>query len=448
MTDSIVYKNVLAWRGCEKLYLDVRTCDVYFLFKSKDEEYEKVPAHKSILSSVSPVFDAMFYGSHKQIGDIKIVDSNPIAFKEFLQFFYRSTVSLSAEHVPEVMYLGKEYMLNDCLNACTDFCEATSTFDNICWSYELAILFEQDGLKRFCERKINENTKEIFQSSTFLNCESNLLRHILQLNSLKCDESVVFDGCMAWAKAVCIHKGIDEMNMQNLRSQLGDLFDEIRFGRMKVEHFYPRYLSYGGLFLEGEFQEIISKIAAKDFRPRSFNRNSYISESKCESDDLLVCNRKCTKDSDDQYRFQTHEIYDNLCVDKTIFRTNFSLLLKRFTCQIDFCRDNKKDIYSTEAKIRINEAPDEDYSGHLLNFLEISLSNSDEIVVKLQSPVEIKAGVKYEIEFEMETGITFSSEKVSKQVRMDDGIIVDFFGSCHKGREGLVKCLHFAKQNE
>ncbi|XP_055305968.1 uncharacterized protein LOC129570404 [Sitodiplosis mosellana] len=451
MTDTIVYKNVLAWRGCERLYMDTRTCDVFFLFKSDNDDYEKVPAHKSILSSVSPVFDAMFYGSHKQSGDIKIVDSTPHAFKEFLQFFYLGAVKLTAENVPEIMYLSKEYMLNDCLNACADFCKATLTLDTICWGYELAILFEQDGLKRYCERKISENTKEIFQSNSFLSCESNLLRHILQLNSLKCDESVVFDGCIAWAKAVCVQKGVDEMSMQNLRAQLGELFDEIRFGRMKLEHFYPRYLSYAGLFSAGEFQEIISKIAFKDFCPRSFNRNAFVSENHFENEDVLVCDRKCSKDScqsDDQYRFQTNDIFDNLCVDKTIFRTNCLLMLKRFVCRVEFSRDNKTGIYSTEAKIRINEAPSDDYPGILLSFVEVSLNNSDEIIVELPSPVVISAGVKYEIEFEMETGITYSSEKATKQVRMEQGIIADFFGVCHKGREGIVKCLHFAKQNE
>lgn len=451
MTDSIAYKNVLAWRGCERLYLDTRTCDVYFLFNCDTDEFEKIPAHKSILSSISPVFDAMFYGPHKQIGDIKIGDSSPNAFKEFLQFFYRSTVKLTAENVPEIMYLGKEYMLNDCLNACTDFCEATLTLDNICWGYELAILFEQVALKQFCERKISENTKEIFTSNSFLSCEPNILRHILQLNSLKCDESVVFDGCMAWAKAVCIQKGVDEMNMQNLRTQLGDLFDEIRFGRMKLRHFYRRHMSHDGLFTPEEFQNIISKIAFKDFHPRSFNRSLYISEFQYENNDVIICDRKCAKDanqSDDQYRFQTHDTYDNLCVDKTIFRTNFTLLLSGFTCCVDFCRENKAGVYSTEAKIRITEAPEEGYPGHLLSFVEVSLKNLDETLVELPLPVSIKAGVKYEIEFEMETGITFCTEKVSEQVRMNQGIIVDFFGGCHKGREGLVKSLHFTRHNE
>lgn len=446
--DEIVYKNVLAWRGCERLYLDVRTSDVFFIFEVDIEVYEKVPAHKSILSSTSPVFDAMFFGPHKQTGDVKIVDSTPGAFKEFLQFFYLSSVKLSSENVPEVMYLGKEYLLNDCLNASTDFCEATLTLDNMCWGYELALLFDLDRLRKFCERKISENTNEIFQSSTFLCCESNLLRKILRFNCFKCDESVVFDGCIAWAKANCIKNGIDETNMMNVRMRLGDLFDEIRFGRMKIEHFYARFLSHEHFFRENEFKEIISKIALKKFQPRSMKNGVRISENDSDDEDILICHRIGMNCDENQYHFQTNEIYDDLCIDKTIFRTNCSMILKRFSCQVNFCRDFKAGDYETQTKVRITENPCENYSGNLVSFVEILLNNSNEVNVELLELVEVKAGVKYAIEIELETGITYSSQKVAKQVRMEHGIVVDFFGEHYKGSEGIVKCLYFERLEE
>lgn len=443
VSDEMTYKNALPWRGCESLYLDSRTCDVNFLFEFDFKDVQKVPAHKSILSASSPVFDAMFYGPHKQLGDVKIVDSTPEAFKEFLQFFYLNSVKLTAENMPEVMYLGKEFLLNDCINKSTDFCEATLTMDNICWGYELAILLDLDRLRKFCERKISENTKEIFQSSSFLSCESNLLRQILRLNCLKCDESVIFDGCINWAKVKCKENGLDETNMQNIRAQLGDLINEIRFGRMKIEHFYSRFVSHEHFFTEIEFKEIISKIALKKFQPRSMQRNVSISENEEES--ILICNRKA---EENQYKFQTHEIYDNLCVDKTIFRTNFLLLLKRFSCQIDFCLDSKLGDYEIKAKVRIMENPNESYQGNLISFIEVLLSNSKEVLVELPAIIEIKPGIKYEIECELETGITYSSQKTAKQVRMEHGIIVDFFGNHYKGSEGIVKCLHFERMDE
>lgn len=276
--DSIVYKNVLAWRGCEKLYLDNRTKDVFFIFQSKkNEEIEKVPAHKNILSAISPVFDAMFYGPHKQDGDIEIVDAAPEAFKEFLQFFYRSQVKLTAENVPGVMDLCKRYLLDDwdtVSMACTDVCKSTLTLDTMCLGYELAILFELDDLKTFCEEEIGKNAAKIFRSSSFLDCQPNSLRHILQLDSLS-NESEVFDSCMEWAKAECVRKGCDGSNAQNQRAQLDNLFYEIRFGEMTHEEFQHLYRTYVGVFTSDEFRDITMMITSKEFRPANFNRATY-----------------------------------------------------------------------------------------------------------------------------------------------------------------------------
>lgn len=111
-----------------------------------------------------------------QVGDIDIVDANPQAFKEFLQFFYRSEVKLSVKNVSEGMDLCRRYLLDDWQTvsaAWNDLCKSTLTADNMCWGYELAILFELEDLKNVCEQQIGENAAEIFQSSTFLNCQPN-----------------------------------------------------------------------------------------------------------------------------------------------------------------------------------------------------------------------------------------------------------------------------------
>lgn len=59
--------------------------DVIFIFRSGENgNMEKVPAHKCILSASSSAFAALFYGPHKEIGDINISDATPAAFREFL----------------------------------------------------------------------------------------------------------------------------------------------------------------------------------------------------------------------------------------------------------------------------------------------------------------------------------------------------------------------------
>lgn len=272
--NSIVYKNVLSLRDSEALYLNRRNCDVLFIFRDANGRiYEKLPAHKSILSVISPVFDDMFYGAALVAGNVSVYETSAEIFKEFLQFFYLSTVQLTAKNFFSVMQLVTKYGIEDCvLDACSELCEITITLDNICWGYELAILFEHAELQQFCKQFVSENAQKIFQSTNFLYCESNVLRNIVELDSLQCDELTVFDGCLAWARNACQRERIDATNMQNLRQQLGDIFFDIRFGCMKVEEFYKRYCRYKGLFSLDEFEDIISMIALKgEHQSKIFN---------------------------------------------------------------------------------------------------------------------------------------------------------------------------------
>lgn len=281
--NSIVYKNFLSLRDCETLYLNRRNCDVFFLFHANGRLYEKVPAHKSILAVISTQFDDLFYGATPVSGNITVCDTTAEVFKEFLQFFYLSTVQLTAKNFFSVMQLVAKYGIENCvLDACSELCEITITMDNICWGYELAILFEHIELQQFCKEFISENAPKIFQSNSFLHCESNVLRNIVELDALQCDELTVFDGCLAWAQNACHRERIDDTNMTNLRQQLGDIFFEIRFGCMKVEEFYKRYCRYNGLFSLAEFEDIISMIALKgehqskifNIKPRAFYKSN------------------------------------------------------------------------------------------------------------------------------------------------------------------------------
>lgn len=280
---AFVYKNASTWRGGENLYLDRRTADVFFVFRAVRV---RVPAHKSVLSAMSPEFQSMFNGTIGQKGVVRIVGTTVEAFKVFLKFFYLGAVELSSENALEVMSLGKKYAVANCLEACVEFCKATLTLDSMCWAYELAILFELDELKRFCEQKISQNPHKIFHSVSFLLSESNLLHHILQLDSMQCDEITVFDGCIAWAKEACIQQELDENDGRNVRNQLGDLFFEIRFGKMNLEHFYERYCLHKDLFSVDEFEDILSMIALKDFHSEKFNRNDKMDNQISKGNDL------------------------------------------------------------------------------------------------------------------------------------------------------------------
>lgn len=458
---SIVQKNVLPWRGCEKLYLDARTADVYFVFNSKSDAIVKIPAHKNILSSISPVFDAMFYGSLKHGDDIKIVDSTIGAFEKFLQFFYLSTVTLTVEIMPEIMYLAEQYMLNECINACTEFYKETLTLENMCWGYELAIFFEKAELMAFCEQQIIENTEKILHSKSFLECESNILRRILQLDSLNCDESIVFDGCMSWASCVenASHetdkasndsdKTSNETDIQRLRSRLGNLFYEIRFGEMSLESFYARYRKYDGLFSPNEFKDIIGMIASKDHHPPKFchrprNRKKELDPKEevkvipKNVDELLICDRF---DSSASFMSQKYEV---ISCDFTVFSSNESIWLTRIDTSELF---NDRNHNFTPARMQIFEVSNQNG----LYVRQIALSATSETIIDLPHLIEIKKNIKYGIVFQ----IPFSCYNLlvhHKKVKIGKNGMITFHNhtannlaiSCQKF--GIVTRLHFLKK--
>ncbi|XP_031637913.1 uncharacterized protein LOC116350299 [Contarinia nasturtii] len=437
---SIVYKNVLPWRGCEKLYLDSRTADIFFEFALESNECVKVPAHKCILSA-SPVFDAMFYGPAQEMTNtVTIVDASPDEFKEFLQFFYLSSVRLMVENKPAIMNLGEKYMLNVCKKACTELSKATLTMENMCLGYELAILFNQDDLKEYCEAKISENPTEFFKSQSFLDCEPNLLRYILQLNSLNCDESVVFDGCMAWAKTACIQKGLNENDMQNLRSELGDLFYEIRFGGMSTKKFNDYADTFEGLFSMKEFRDIVAMTANVNYRPPKFNRKPRSS----------VCDRVDRLESHSAESY----MYDGASgVDYTVFSSNRSTLLTKI-CFSDFIFNDDK-VHQISVRVSVcalikgTRLDNKIVPAHILT-RQIDVNPSEETLVEFTKPIVIKADMQYRITFEIEKAYQHVLCKNllahKEKVDIGDGNIIEFHdpGIFFTNKKfGLLTQLHF-----
>lgn len=59
-----ILKNNAASEAIANLYLNDELADVRFVFNT-DDVVEKVPANKSILASLSPVFRRMFFGDLK-----------------------------------------------------------------------------------------------------------------------------------------------------------------------------------------------------------------------------------------------------------------------------------------------------------------------------------------------------------------------------------------------
>lgn len=302
------------------LYLSTRLADVRFSFglDGASEAANRIPAHKHLLAVVSDVFEKMFYGDLKETGDIAIVDVSNAAFTEFLQFFYRSEVELSAEHIAGVMYLGQKYNVESCVNACAEILKMHVADEDVCEVLALAILYEQKDLLTVCEKRILVNTAEIFQTAAFLECDGKVLAHILKMKLLSCSEVVVFEACMAWVRANSQQTNVSKAAVQKY---LGDLYYEIRFASMTIQELCALEAKYSEV-LRDDFHAIACTIAGRENDSVQFN--SLPRQVEWDKTTPITCDRDLWESESQQCSLGIEE--------KTTFSTKQPLLLGRFTC--------------------------------------------------------------------------------------------------------------------
>lgn len=269
---SNVLLNKVVCETTEKLYLNSELADVYFIFKTIDN-VQKIPANRAILAVQSSVFNRMFFGMLKEMGNIEIVHTNADAFKEFLQFFYLSKVTLSMENLWEVIRLADMYDIMDYVRNSGPIFDGKLTVDNICWAYQLAIYLKHEKLIKMCEKKIRCRPKKIFASECFKRIDRETLKRMLELSDLECDEMDVFNASLTWAKSACKEFELNENRMQNVKMLLGDCLESIRFSEMQIEEFDALTESHKGLFTPDEIIDIKLMLTVKEYEPKIFNQH-------------------------------------------------------------------------------------------------------------------------------------------------------------------------------
>lgn len=175
--------------------------DVQFVFEDEDDVV-KLSAHKDILAASSPVFDAMFNGDLKEEGDVRIADFTPVAFEEFLQFFYGNQVNLTLDNIDEVLELIDKYDVADFFPICVDFLKTKLTTDDILWGLHLAIKFHLSNLKEYCTSQIQKHHETVFAMFTFDEYDNGKLRESSNKRLLKVDLDNIFPHIFAVSKDI------------------------------------------------------------------------------------------------------------------------------------------------------------------------------------------------------------------------------------------------------
>lgn len=426
------YKFHVRDKVSRELFLSDEMSDVKFVFRNKENPNDKkqivnIPAHKLILASGSGAFRDKFNGLWKDRKEVEIDDSSPDAFKEFLQCFYLGHGTFTNEIISNVIHLVKKYEIaHCCMNACVRFLKDTLSPVCTCLSYSLSILHDQTDLRKFCEEQIKANASIVLRSYDFLNCDQALLSEILKLE-LCCDEEIVFNGCLEWAKNSCEKNGLNGNNTEMLRNSLGDCLYLIRFGTMTLQEFTRCNLKYRGLIEEIDSQEIINCITQKKFQSKFTQKpRLYWNQNKI---------WKCQPEDSGTIKYV-------IAPETVQFTSNKSTLLGGIYCSDLACEQN----IVVSAKIAVywmnNSKENEENEEKNLFCGIFNFTKAKQAYLKLVTPIYIKGGDTYEIRLQSfdHSGLLKTFGRACGCLKSNNNLEITFKNNSY-GQFHLISCL-------
>lgn len=437
------YKNVHCSQSCMKLYMQEESADVHFVFETGNEKEERVPAHKYILGIGSAVFHSMFYGSLQEEGDIKIMDATIDAFKEFLQFFYLDPVSLTMQYVGEMMYLANKYDVSECFKICETFFKEKLPIENVCHILQLAVTFDRKELMEFLLAKVSEKPTHIFASNSFKNCTGSILKLILKIDNLDCDEKAVFDACMVWSEKACEKNNMDPLEMKNRREQLGDCFHLIRFAAMEPLHISQCVSKHQDLFKRDELLEIIAMLSSDNsITHKAFGRKQGSGIVRQWNNNAILTFSLVYQSGEKHFPLKQAEI--------TGFRSNKKLLLGAVATPPIHPRTRDKPQLSGVLKIvQFTSSTLSEQIILLEQPVNLALGGRYEPrnIIKLTHPIVVEPNKTYEIRIEFDSNWcenVYESKKITKNQAQSFGDCKMSIGRVEVGKDiGIVSHFYF-----
>ncbi|CAJ0956831.1 unnamed protein product, partial [Mesorhabditis belari] len=189
-------KKLSAERLLKFILFNEDRADVHFLFPNETESVIRLPGHKLILATRSDVFGAQFSGRFTDEDECLICDVSSESFREFLRYLYTDAI--------EMTKLGM-------------FVE---------------LLYLSENVFKLIDKRIDH----VLDSQLFLQLPKEVVKEILQRDSLKCNEITIYSGMIKWAEAEC-KRNDWPVDGEDLRRALDELLHLIRFPTMSGEEF-------------------------------------------------------------------------------------------------------------------------------------------------------------------------------------------------------------------
>jgi len=212
--------------------------DVVFLVENEKKEIERIPAHRMLLASRSPVLEAMLYPNPelKQKPtelpkEIHIKDTKSDIFKLLLESIYTDKPKILAKQVVAAVTCSQKYQVSSFQNAIQRYMNRGLSSENAC---ELLMCATNED-RNFAMRFFEENCEDIIQYDPYFTLlKESQIMFIVQSNRLCVSEVELFKGVVRWGKEECKRQKI-EASTKNLKALLEKILFHIRFPLMTTE---------------------------------------------------------------------------------------------------------------------------------------------------------------------------------------------------------------------
>lgn len=246
--------------------------DITFIFPKPNEDPDVIYSHKFILSKRSSVFCNMFYGSLPVTNEIIIEDISKEYFLIFLKYIYTEIVKITYFNVVELSYLANKYLITKMSAICN---EIKINSPIVLIIMEKSMAYSSHAFTNRCMKLISNCTLQTISSESWLHTPKDVIKQILKLNTINCEEIVLFRHVLRWADAYCRQNNVK-------RDSLQDVFKLIRFSTMSGAEFtecashtdlFKSQLEIGDIFLYITQANKLDKVSDNDTNePASKNR--------------------------------------------------------------------------------------------------------------------------------------------------------------------------------
>jgi len=191
-------------------------------------------AHRLILASASPVFEALCFGPMAEKTAIQVPDIIPEAFEAMLKYLYTDCIEFKTVDIAlNILYAAKKYIISDLVALSAAFLSENMCDNNCVDVYNLSNVVEEKDLmgKSFdyiC-RRINYVKSHLTRDNT----SPELLCKLSKSQNLNCEEVELLVIVQSWAKKECETMGllVTDTNVRNLLIQ-NDIFKNIRWNAL------------------------------------------------------------------------------------------------------------------------------------------------------------------------------------------------------------------------